>query len=325
MFGKYYLAISKEASTPERLCSHISHEMYHRVTAGRKGLAGQMWVQEVMACLTSDWFLRNQSFEGYADYAKEYRMSTTERADVQAIRACRRQKSRDWVFRGKSVYPDGFGASVYRTGYALISLLDGNDLCRIVKAATLEEWITSLPLENQYGVCKVLEIPTVGKIIPETGADLSQLRRALTAKGSSEVVVAEFQQISQLQPENGTVFFYLGRAYEQSRQPDMALDAYLKADALNFSDAWVPFNIGGVYWHRGDWESAAPWFCKASERKPEWAQAHYFLGCSSNKLGNIGAAHQSWEKVLTLDDEHYTELAQAELAGNPLPPEAAQN
>ena len=37
MFGKYYLAISKEVSTPERLCSVIAHEMYHRVTAGVPG------------------------------------------------------------------------------------------------------------------------------------------------------------------------------------------------------------------------------------------------------------------------------------------------
>ena len=91
MFGKYYLAISKNASAPEQVCSKIAHEMYHRVTAGRKGLAGEMWGQEVMACLTSHWLLRNQGFQEYTDHAKGYWLSVMGRADVQAIRACRRR------------------------------------------------------------------------------------------------------------------------------------------------------------------------------------------------------------------------------------------
>ena len=122
VLGKYYLAISKDAVTPEQLCSDIAHEMYHRVTAGRKGLAGEMWVQEVMACLTSHWFLRNQGFEEYADTLKTYWLSIMQKADVQAIQACHRGKSRDYVFRGGSIYPDGFGDSVRRTGYALLTL-----------------------------------------------------------------------------------------------------------------------------------------------------------------------------------------------------------
>ena len=202
---------------------------------------------------------------------------------------------------------------------SVISLLDGNDLCRIIKAETMEGWINSLPQEKQYGVCRLLEVASDSKKVPETGTDLSQLRKALTAKGSSEAVVAEFQQISHLQPENGAVFFYLGRAHEQAQQTDMALDAYLKADALNFLDAWLPFNIGSIYWHREDWEAAAPWFCKAVERKPDWAQAHYFLGMSLNSMGNIGGARQAWEKVLTLNDEQYAQAARQALQENPPP------
>lgn len=75
MFGKYYLAISKKVTTPENLCSDIAHEMYHRVTAERKGLASEMWVQEMMACLTSHWCLRDQDFQEYADRAKKHWLS----------------------------------------------------------------------------------------------------------------------------------------------------------------------------------------------------------------------------------------------------------
>ena len=57
------------------LPSTSAHEMYHRMTAGRKGLAGEMWVQEMMASLSSHWFLRRRKvLQEYAD-AREGRLA----------------------------------------------------------------------------------------------------------------------------------------------------------------------------------------------------------------------------------------------------------
>jgi len=325
ILGKYYLAIAKEVSTPENLCSDIAHEMYHRVTAGRKGLASEMWVQEVMACLTSHWFLRDQNFREYANRAKDYWLSEMEQANIIAARASHRQKMRNWVILGQSIYPKGFSETVLRIGYALNRLLDADDLRRIIKATTLEEWITSLPADRQYAVCRVLELATRDKAIPSDEKGLDRLFDALEAKGDSNTPVAEFKQIVQLQPENGIAFFYLGYAYDVAEEHDAALDAYLQAWKLGYSDKWLPHNIGDLYWQASNYAAAAEWFHEAVNQAPGWARPCYSLGRSLNAQGNIRVARQAWEKVLTLGDEHYTKLAQAELAENLLPDEAAQS
>ena len=325
MFGKYQLAISKEASTPELLCSDIAHEMYHRVTAERKGLASEMWVQEMMACLTSYWFLRGQGFREYADRAKKHWLSEMVQADVGDARARQRQKMRNWVMLGQSIYPKGFTETVLRIGYALDRLLDGDDLRRIIKATTLEEWVATLPTERQYAVCRVLDIATGDKAIPSDEKGLDRLFDALEAKGDSDTPIAEFKQVVQLQPENGVAFFYLGYAHDVAEEHDAAIDAYLQAWELGYSDKWLPHNLGDLYWQAGNYAAAAEWFQKAVNQAPDWARPCYSLGRSLNAQGNMGAARQFWEKVLTLGDEHYANLAQKALEKNPLPDEAARS
>lgn len=93
---------------------------------------------------------------------------------------------------------------------------------------------------------------------------------------------------------------------------------------LGYSDKWLLYNIGSVYWQTEDYAPAAEWFQKAVEQTQDWAQPRYFLGRSLNNLGNIAAARQALEKVLTLDDEQYTKLAQKALHENLLPADAAQ-
>ena len=324
MFGKYYLAISKEVSTPERLCSVIAHEMYHRVTAGRKGLASEMWVQEVMACLTSHWFLRNQGFQEYTDHAKGYWLSVMGRADVQAIRACRRRKLRDYILRGGSIYPNGFGDSVIRTGFALNSLLDEDDLRRMVKATTLEEWITSLPPEKQYGVCRLLEVKSDTKKVPQTTPDIHQFFNALVAKGDKALVVAELLEITHLQPSNGTAFIHLGRAYHNAEDFEAARDAYLTVLDLKFPDKWLPYNLGSVCSSLEDYSSAVTWYQGATRQDPDWARAYYFQGWALLKASDLEGAITAWEKAATLSDEDCARWAREALQENPLPTGTSQ-
>jgi len=323
--GTYCLVISTEATAPEQICLHVAHEMYHRVTTRQKGLASDMWVQEMMASLSSHWFLRRRGFSEYAEAVKEDLLGRPGGADVAMLRTSRRRAFWDLIFRGGDPYSPEFVTSVGRVAYALNRLLDADDLRRIIKATTLEEWIASLPSERQYAVCRVLDIATHDKAIPSDEKGLDRLFDALEAKGNINTPVAEFKQIVQLQPENGVAFFYLGYAHDGAGEHNAALDAYAQAKKFGYEDKWLFYNIGVVHWQMENYLLAEEWFRRAVEQDPDWAQALYLLGCSLNKLGNIVAAHQSWEKVLTLDDEHYAKLAQSELAGNPLPPEVAQS
>ena len=47
------------------VCVCIGHEMYHRVTANVSGLREQLWVEEMMACMTS---YRVMQESGWRDY-----------------------------------------------------------------------------------------------------------------------------------------------------------------------------------------------------------------------------------------------------------------
>ena len=79
-FGKPMITISKHATSKEQLCGDIAHEMYHRVTEGRKGLADELWVKETMAVLTSQWFQQNQGFKDYMKRLRETSIADDGRA-----------------------------------------------------------------------------------------------------------------------------------------------------------------------------------------------------------------------------------------------------
>ena len=101
----------------------------------------------MMASLSSYWFLRRQGCSEYANVVKEDWLNMPEKADVPLLLASRRRHGWDLIFSGGEPYPPGFVASIGRIGYALNRLLDSDDLRHIIKAATLEEWIASLPVD----------------------------------------------------------------------------------------------------------------------------------------------------------------------------------
>ena len=317
-FGNPIITISKHAASKEQLCGDIAHEMYHRVTEGRTGFANELWIKEIMATLTSVWFLRNQGFKDYTDAAKANLLAGEGKADVSLLRNAS-HSLRQYIWSGAPAYPQGFAESVWRIGYALNRAVDFEHQPTLIKHSTLEGWIDSLPQEDQYAACRVLELPTEGKTKPHNDKEIGKLFYALQAKGDKEDLAAEFKQLADLQATNGYVFFYLGYAYHKAKRYDNALTAYAKAEELGYLDKWLLYNIGSVYWSAKNYALAAEWFGKAAAQTLDWAQPLYFLGRSLNNLGSTLEARQAWEKVLTLSDEHYTQLAAKALRENPLP------
>ncbi len=316
--GKPTITISKHAASKEQLCGAIAHEMYHRVTEGRKGLADKLWVKETMAVLTSQWFQQNQGFKEYVKRLRENSIADDGRADMNILRSSS-PGVRRYVWFGTPVYSEAFSKSVWRIGYALNRAVDFSEISSLIEAKTLEEWINTLSQEDQYAICLVLEMPTQNKVVPHTAREVGRLFYALEAKGDRRSVVAGFERLADSQPTNGSIFFYLGRAYQDAKHFEDALTAYTRAEELGYSDRWLTHNIGSVYWHIKNYTLAAEWFGKAAEQSPDWAQPRYFLGRSLNNLGNVAAARQAWEEVRTLSDKDYAQLAEKALQENPLP------
>ena len=231
--GQPVIVISETAVSNEQLCETIAHEMYHRVTEGRKGLADELWIKEIMALLTSQWFLRNQGFQAYAERTKSSLLASSWRADVGVLRKSS-NGARRYLFFGTPVYSDAFVHSVWRIGYALQAAVKSSDLLSIVKASTLEGWIASLPQEDQYATCCVLELPTEDKAMPTKDRELNRLRHALEAKGDKHALAAEFEQIARMQPANNEVFFYLGLAYQKAECSEDALSDYNQAKDMGY-------------------------------------------------------------------------------------------
>ncbi len=312
------ITISRELESQEHLCETIAHEMYHRVTEGRKGIANELWVKEMMAALTSYWFLNNQGFQEYVRASRKALIASAGTADIHLLRSSS-SGTRRYILSGAPIYSEAFRDSVWRIGYALQRAVKGDDLCCLIKFDTLEAWIASLPTEDQYTVCRVLALLTKDKAIPCGNREVGNLFLALQAVGDKKTLVEEFERLVHLQPTNSTAFFYLGYALQVAKRFEDALGAYTEAQELGYTDKWLMNNIGALYWKTQDYASAAEWYQKAVEQTPDWAQVRYWLGRSLNNLSNIDGARQNWEKALTLSDEYYATLSRKALLENSLP------
>ena len=283
-----------------------------------KGLRGEMWVQEIMACLTSYWFCRHQGYKEYAEEFKKDWLHAKEKVDVSLLRQSVWSDERHWLVHGGDTYTVDFVQDVMRVGFALTCATAKSHVCSLSQAGTLEEWIASLPQEDQYAICRILELPCGDKALPASEKHWTRLYLGLKTKGDYETMIADFECITQLQPESHKAMFYLGRAYQGAEQLGPALRAYLRARELGSPDKWTPQNIGSVYWREKNYLLAAEWFGKAFEEGQQWAQALYWQGRALQRSGDLAGARTVWEQVLTLGDEEHLKKAQKALEDNPL-------
>lgn len=317
-FGTPMISISRELEAQEHLCEVIAHEMYHRVAQGRKGIASELWVKEMMASLTSYWSLNYQGFQEYVRASRKTLIASEGEAGIHLLRRSSSSIPRH-IYFGMPIYSQGFSGSVWRIGYALNIAVKGKDLCTLIKFDTFEAWVATLPAEDQYTVCQVLALSTKDKAIPCGNREVRNLLLALQAMGDKKALVEEFERLVHLQPTSGTAFFSLGYALKVAERFEDAIGAYTEAQRLGYTDKWLMNNIGNAYWRTQDYASAAKSYQKAVEQTPDRALIRYWLGWSLKNLGKVAEARQNWEIVTTLSDEHYAKLVQNALAENPLP------
>lgn len=308
--GLYTISLSPQCETLEEQCMVIGHEMCHRFIMHRKGMRQQVWVDELLAFLTSFWFLRRQGLSEYAALLLENYINLPGKIDLRKLREfC----SPSWYICLKNlgpIYPEHFYAEVARLAIALMRIANSNDLCRLAKVVSLEQWIDSLPEEKQYCVCRILEVSSKGRKPPTFSNEINHFSDALITKGDREATVTELQLLTVLQPTNGAAFAYLAVAQYSAKESDAALASYLQAYDLRFNEYWLAGSIGAMYYRKKEYSSASMWYQRAVKFRPYYANYHYWLGCSLNKQGNLQEAHDAWKKAVALRDEEFTALAQ---------------
>jgi predicted Zn-dependent protease len=101
-------------------------------------------------------------------------------------------------------------------------------------------------------------------------------------------------RLSQSQPKDEVVLYYLGRVYQQQRQSDLALASMERVYSLNPAFVEVYLNLGILYGEKG-----------------QLGKAHYFLGLHSLTARAYPTALFHFKKALAnmpLTDPHYSRL-----------------
>ena len=319
--GLYTISLSPQLETLEEQCMMIGHEMCHRFIMHRKGMRQQVWVDELLAFLTSHSFLKRQGYSDYAESFAQAYISSSGKLNVKKLREYPRPSLYNRLKNMGPCYYEEFYCDIAQLLIALKTVLRSNDIYLLLNATSLEQWIDTLPEEKQYSVCRILEVSSEGKKLPLSESDLCQTLCAFKAKGGTEDTIAELKLLSELQPTNGAVFACLSIASVCAEKWDAALNAYLKAYALGSKATLLFSRTGSTYYLSKDRTPAVEWLEKAAVYKPDLPKVLYRLGCSLNSLGYLRVAHEAWERILTLEDNKFKDLARKTIAENPLPNE----
>ncbi len=146
ILGGYVIQINITHHTIEQLCSSLGHEMYHRVTMRRAGAHREPWLNETLAYVASQGFLRDQGFVRYADYRDIRRRSDTEWFTLSRLRNTRKSLNPLKRIIGR-MYPPEFGCEVERFAIALEASIGARALANLVGAISFESWVQQLSPE----------------------------------------------------------------------------------------------------------------------------------------------------------------------------------
>lgn len=317
---QYIIYLYPHCETMEQRCSAIGHEMYHRVTMRRRGLRRQPWIDEMIACLTAQWFLRQQGFSEYADFLQRWYSEQMERGTVAWLRKAARPNPIHRMFVPNSSYIKRFYTSVTCVGMALDRVVASKDIRRILTAKTLADWINSLPSESRYSACRILELPPGDYRMTDSACAHIDLGCALMDLGDLEAAVIELQEALSKEPDNEDALFHLGCILYRQKRYQEAINAWLEVARLKSDNSAVRFNLGIISLKQEDCEAAIHWFEEVLRLQPDKAAAHYCLGDALWKKGEHAEAHAAWEKALALDVEGGTGIAARKaLEEHPLP------
>ncbi|MBI2565862.1 MAG: tetratricopeptide repeat protein [Candidatus Schekmanbacteria bacterium] len=100
------------------------------------------------------------------------------------------------------------------------------------------------------------------------------------------------------------------QAYEQARdlmdakKTDEALAALKRASELDPTSANAFFDMGAIYYQKGDTESAVKSFLTAKDLSPNNPEVYFNLGASYNKMEQVDKAEETLRECLRLKKDH---------------------
>ena len=140
------------------------------------------------------------------------------------------------------------------------------------------------------GVIITLSLTTIScKETPRTWNNKAV--KALEARQYEEAIRC-YNKTLDLDPNNLTALYYLGRLYQQEGRVDSAISAFRRIIALDPERRGLYNHLGELYRAQGEVDEALRAFKKALDRDGDFEAAHYNIGMAYRELGKNTAAAQ---------------------------------
>ena len=127
-----------------------------------------------------------------------------------------------------------------------------------------------------------------------------QLAFAYSEQGRFDLAVAEFQKTAGLKPPTADLLLDWGLAYDGLNQPDIALEKFRQAAALEPS-AHIYTQIGYIHAKRSAWNAAMEAFDTAQRLDPNYAITYMYKGQVRLATNQPAAAVPEFRRALALD------------------------
>jgi tetratricopeptide (TPR) repeat protein len=152
------------------------------------------------------------------------------------------------------------------------------------------------------------------------------LARVLAEKGDYEDAVRYFRKTTSLDESHGKAWFRLGLTQRALGKHAEAVDSYMRAIEANPRMRMDDEDAGGAHYHAlGDLYIEFDFYDKALKvyengitNNPEAPRLYQGKGLAQLRLERYGAAAESFEKVLEMDDSHGSALYNLAVARNEL-------
>jgi len=120
-------------------------------------------------------------------------------------------------------------------------------------------------------------------------------------KNNLEVAINLYKEILETDPNNSTIYYNLGLAYNEKQHLNEAISCYKKVIKIDPNYISAHFNLGLIYKDLGDLEKEISCYEKTISINPNHSKAKNNLGLAFKKLGEYSKAKSFYEEAIKID------------------------
>jgi tetratricopeptide (TPR) repeat protein len=107
----------------------------------------------------------------------------------------------------------------------------------------------------------------------------------------------------ELAPDDAQALYNRARILQEIDE-EASISVYARAVSLTEYDARPAYNLGNIYWRRGEREQAIAAYEQAIATDPTYPSPYHNLGAVYEEMGQIEQAIELWRKALEIDPAH---------------------